>query len=362
LSRTRIFVLAALTLALATAFTACGSGGGSDDPQQTIEEATLKGVESGTLDLKFSIDSAGGNLDVSLSGPFQSTGKESLPELDLTAKANGDLNNRAVDFEGGLTLLSDRAFVEYEGEEYEVDPTTFGFVKSGFEQADQQGGSQDANGPNACQEAAKGIKIGDFVDNLKSEGGAEVDGTKTTKISGDLNIEGGIDAILELAENQACASQIEAAGQASLSQLEAVQGQLADAIKKAHADVFVGEDNIIRRITGEFSAEEGGETVEFNFDFSLGNVNQDQKIKAPTGAKPLEGLFEKLGVNPLELFEGLSGGGSGGDALGELFEKLSEGGSSGSSTEGSEGSPAYIECLQEVETSADLQKCANLAK
>ena len=94
MSRLRFFVLAATMAALATAFAACGSGGGSsEDPQKVIDEATLEGVESGNLDLSLGVNSEGekgGNLDVSLSGPFQSEGKESLPELDLTAKAKGD--------------------------------------------------------------------------------------------------------------------------------------------------------------------------------------------------------------------------------------------------------------------------------
>ena len=61
--------------ALATAFAACGGGGGSDDPQAVVDEATLKGIESGDIDLSLAIDvegEKGGNVDVNLSGPFQS--------------------------------------------------------------------------------------------------------------------------------------------------------------------------------------------------------------------------------------------------------------------------------------------------
>ena len=57
----------------------------------------------------------------------------------MTAGAKGSAKGEDIDFEGGLTLLSDRAYVNYEGTEYEVDPTTFGFVKSGFEQASSRG-------------------------------------------------------------------------------------------------------------------------------------------------------------------------------------------------------------------------------
>jgi len=370
-------LLAALA-ALATAFTACGGGSG-EDPQKVIDSATLKGVESGTLDLSLAIKAEGeegGDVNVSLSGPFESRGKENLPEFALAAKASGSVGGEAVNFDGGLTLLSDRAFVAYEGTEYEVDPTTFGFVKSGFEQAQQQG-SQEGGDVTACQEAAAGLKVADFVDNLTSEGGADVDGTSTTKVSGDLNPEGAVDAIVKLTETPACSSQLEAAGPLPLGELAKARGELTSAVKKAHVDLYVGDDHIIRRIAAELTIEPkgtNGEKVEVSFDLSLGAVNEEQEITAPSGAKPLEGLFRKLGVNPLELLEAGSGGGAG---LGGLLEGITGGGSSsgsgsasggGSSSGGASagGQQAYLECLEEVSagpaTAADLQKCASLLK
>jgi hypothetical protein len=376
LSRFRILVLLAALAALATAFTACGGGsgsGGSEDPQKVIDSATLEGVKSGTLDLSLSIKAEGeegGDVNVSLSGPFQSRGKENLPEFALAAKASGSVNGEAVNFDGGLTLLSDRAFVGYEGTEYEVDPTTFGFVKSGFEQAQQQG-SQKSGDVTACQEAAAGLEVADFVDNLTSEGGADVDGTSTTKVSGDLNSEGAVDAIIKLTETPACSSQLEAAGPLPLGELEKAKGELTSAVKKAHVDLYVGDDHIIRRIAAELTIEPkgtSGEKVEVEFDLSLGSVNEEQDITAPSGAKPLEGLFQKLGVNPLELLEAGSGGGAG---LGGLLEGVtggesSSGGGSASGGASAGSQQAYLECLEEVSagpaTAADLQKCASLLK
>jgi hypothetical protein len=372
LSRFRIFVLLAALAALATAFAACGgSSENSEDPQKVVENATLEGVKSGTLDLSLGVKSEGeegGDLNVSLSGPFQSRGKD-LPELDLSAKASGRIDGEAVNFDGGLTLLSDRAFVGYKGDEYEVDPTTFGFVKSGFEQA-QQRGSKEGGDVTACQEAAAGIRVGDFVDKLTSEGGADVDGTSTTKVSGDLNTEGAVDAIIKLSETPACSSQLEAAGPLPLGELEQAKGELSKAVKKAHVDLYVGDDHIIRRIAAELTIEPAGtsnEKVEVDLDLTIGSVNEEQEISAPSGAKPLEGLFRQLGINPLELLEAGSGGGAG---LGSLLEGLTGGGSSsgGGSSEGGSslggasaaGQKAYVECLQGAETPPDLQKCASL--
>ena len=373
MSRFRIFVLFAALAALTTAFAACGgSDKSSEDPQTVIDNATLKGVTSGNIDLSLGIKAKGdegGNIDVSLSGPFQSGAKGNLPQLAMTASAKGSANGENIDFEGGLTLLTDRAYVDYEGTEYEVDPTTFGFVKSGFEQAQQQGSGSEENPADvsACQEAATGLKVGDFVDNSSNDGSADVDGTSTTKISGDLNVGAAIDAIIKLSENPACSSQLEAAGPLPIGELEKAKGELTTAVKKAHVEVYVGDDNIIRRLAAEMTIEPkgaGGEKVEVEFDLSLGGVNEEQDISAPSGAKPLQGLFQKLDVNPIELLEGASSG----EGLGSLLEGVTGGGSSsgsgsssgGGASSGGSSTDGYRSCLENAATPADLQRCASM--
>jgi hypothetical protein len=374
LSRFRIFALLAALAALTTAFAACGGGSdkSGEDPQKVIDSATFEGVKSGNIDLSLGIKSEGkegGNVDVALSGPFQSEGKD-LPQLALSASAKGSAKGDDIDFEGGLTLLSDRAFVNYEGTEYEVDPTTFGFVKSGFEQAQQQGSSEEGNPADvtACQEAATGLKVGDFVDNMTNDGSADVDGTSATKISGDLNVGGAIDAIIKLTENPACSSQLEAAGPLPIDELEKAKGELTSAVKKAHVEVYVGDDDIIRELAAEMTIEPkdaADEKVEVEFTLKLSGVNEDQDIAAPSGAQPLEKLFLKLGVNPIELLEGASSG----EGLGNLLEGVTGGSSSGGSSSGGSSSlggggnqQAYLECLKGAETPADLQQCASMVQ
>jgi hypothetical protein len=372
LSRFRFFVLLAALTAIVTGLVACGgSDKSSEDPQKVLDTATLEGVKSGTLDLAVGISSEGkegGNVDVKLSGPFQSEGKD-LPQLALTASAKGSAEGEDIDFEGGLTLLSDRAYVNYEGTEYEVDPTTFGFVKSAVEQAQSQGSEGNSADVTACQEAATGLKVADFVDNLENEGSADVDGTATTKISGDLDTGAAIDAIIKLTENPACSKQLEAAGPLPISELEEAKEELTSAVKKAHVEVYVGDDDIIRKLAAEATIEpkdSGDEKVEVDFELSLGSVNEEPEISAPANAKPLEGLFHKLNVNPLELLEGASSG----EGLGNLLEGVTEGigggstgggsSSGGSSGSGASSQQAYLECLKSAKTPADLQQCASM--
>jgi uncharacterized membrane protein YgcG len=376
LSRFRILALFATLAALATVFAACGGGSdkSNEDPQQVVESASLEGVKSGELELSLHVTSEGkegGDLQVDLSGPFEAGETGEVPQLEMDASAKGSANGEDIDFEGGLTLLTDRAFVTYEGTSYEVDPSTFGFLKAALERAQSQEGPEASGDVTACQKAAEGIRFGQFADNLENDGSADVDGTSTTKVSGDLNVGGAIDALIKLTEDPACSSQLEAAGPLPLDELEEAKGELSKAVKKSHVELYVGDDDIVRKLGAEFTIEPpqaAGEKVEVELELTLSGVNDEQSFSRPSGAKPLEELFQKLGVNPLELLEGGSGG------LGGLLEGIG-GASGGGSSSGGGGSSSgggelggiaaqkeYAECLQTVQSAADLQKCASLPK
>jgi hypothetical protein len=377
LSRKRSLAVLAVFAMLAALLSACGGGGGSsEDPQKVIENATLEGVESGDVSLTLNVNSEGekgGEMKVDLSGPFQSTGKESLPELAIEAKAKGEANGEKIDFEGGLTVLGDRAYIGYNGKQFEVDPTTFGFVKSTIEEGRQEGENESAGGEaTACQKAASSLDIGEFVENVENEGGEEVEGVETTKLSGDLNPKGAVDALIKLAETPACTSELEGAGPVPLNELKSQEGQLTGAIKKAHVEIFVGEsDHIIRKVAAELTVEPkgSGEKDEVEFEFTLGKVNEQQTIKAPANAEPLEDLFGELGVNPNDLLGLMSGGGT--EGLGSLLEGIT-GGSGGESSLGgggagegielpsAESSKEFTKCLGEAESASEIQQCASL--
>jgi hypothetical protein len=369
LSRARILTLFLALIALASAFAACG-GGGSDSPQAVVDEATLQGVESGDLNLSLGIDVTGGksgHIDVGVSGPFQKESDAELPEFDLTAAAKGSLGGEDIDFDGGFTLLGgNKAYVGYEGTEYEVDPTTFGFVKSMLK---KQGGG-GASEASACTDAVGKLKISDFIENLEEGGSADVGGTSTTKVSGDLNASAALDTISELVEDPACSKQLEAAGSLpSAAELDAAKGKVQDSVKDAHVDLYVGDDHIVRQITAKATIEppagsdnKGVKSVKLDLDLKLTGVNEEQTISAPKTSKPLSDLFLKLGINPIELLGAFEGQGAGG--LGGLLEGLnsvggsSSGGNGGSS--GGGGQQAYLECLQGAHTATAIQNCVGM--
>ena len=358
-------------VALSAALAACG-GSSSSDPQSVVEEATLKGVESGKLDLAVGVKvegKKGGKVDVSLSGPFQSESEAEYPELDLAFSAKGTLGGKDIDREGGVTLLGSKAYVAYEGTEYEVDSTTFNFIKSMLkEQGGKQGKSSEIA---ACQEAASELELTDFVENLKSEGSADVGGTSTTKVSGDLDAAGAVEAASKLIEDPACSEQLSAAGPLpSAAELDKAKSTVQDSLKSAHVDLYVGDDHIVRRISAQAtieppkSSKSGAKKVELDLDLTLTGVNEEQTISAPNSAKPLSNLFLKLGINPIELLGAFQNAGS--EGIGGLLEGLSgAGGGSGGSgggggSSGGGGQQSYYECLGEAHTPVDIQNCTGL--
>lgn len=341
MSRVRFLFTFTAFLVLTAGLVACGGGSdkSGEDPQKVIESATLEGVDSGALDLSLGISASGnegGKVDVELSGPFQAGAKGKLPQLDMEASAKGSIGGEAVDFEGGLTLLPNNGYVEYEGTEYEIDPTTFSFVESAIEEAQKQSGAAEGESADeaGCQEAAAELAVGDFVEGLKNEGSADVGGASTTKVSGDLNVAGAIDSVVELVESPACKATVTAAGPLpSKAEIEKAKSEVSKSLKSAHVDVYVGDDDIIREVAAQLAIEpkstgSGPQSVEIDLDLKLTGVNEEQEISAPAKSKPISDLFIKLGINPIELLGALQGGG-GGEGLGDLLEGLGQSGRAG---------------------------------
>jgi hypothetical protein len=326
----RIPIVSTAIVALALAISACGGSEGG--AEQVLDEATLKGVESGKLNLFGELgapDTTSGNLWFTVSGKFQSKKGEELPELDLTATGKGLRDGEKTDFEGGLTLLGDgEAYVAFDGTEYKVDPTTYGYVRSTL------GESEEAS---ACQEVVSDRKLSEFIEDPAEEGSVELDGKSVTKISGNIDGEAAIDALDEMRQDALCNEQLEAAPgvQPLLSELDESEGRVENPVEGAHVELYVGDDHIVRRIvlsapTIKPPTGVGGkgspDSVGLEFDFTLTDVNEPQKITAPKGAKPLSALFVKLGVNPIELL-GVLQSGIGGAGLTNFLERLADAGS-----------------------------------
>jgi hypothetical protein len=229
--------------------------------------------------------------------------------MALSAEVTGQVGGTDRDFKGGLTVLSNRAYVDFQGTVYEIDPSTFELLGSSVEKAVVVGTEESAeNGLGACMQAAKDLELEDLLQNLKNEGSAEVDGTSTTKVSGELNAGAASKAVADLAANPACRAQVKGMPSLPLTELEKEGNRAAGSVKKAHVEIYVGDDDIVRKLVAEvaFEPKPGNEVVDADVELTLKGVNEDQEIKAPAKSVPLLGFYKRLDLFPLPLLETLS--------------------------------------------------------
>lgn len=340
-------LLALLTvLVLPVLLAACGGGSDADsDPRELLEQTFGGGeeVSSGVLDISVEASAAGGgggSLTGALSGPFETRAEDELPLVDMEASLQVQGGGRDTDFDGGLTITEDSAYVTSGGQAYEVDSATFSTFGELFAQsaAAQEGESEEGS---AVLEQL-GIDPATWLTDVTNEGLEEVGGAETVHISGTADV-------AQIVED---AQSIDPTGQA----LGAAGSEaLAESVSAASVDVYTGvEDNILRRLdlALEIDDPEGnGGTVSVALSIAISEVNEDVSIEAPADAQPLEELIPGgLGA----IGPGLPGlGGSGG------------GSGSGSGSGGDAGGlggfgPEYQECVSTARTREDFEACNEL--
>jgi hypothetical protein len=359
-----------ITCGLAAALIAgCGGdGGGSDaDPQQLLDQTFGSDAEikSGVLDLSLDGEGtgeAGGSLSGKLSGPFESKGPEQLPELDLSLSLQAGGAGEGIDFDGGLTITEDAAFITVGGTAYQVDEATFKSFKDLYAQSAQ---TQQADGEQGAALFSRlGIDPASWLTDVTNEGTEEVGGTETVHISGNADIGRIVKDAQNLAENAPGG-----AGGLDAGQL----GQLQDAVKSARVDVYTGaDDHILRRLdlTLELEDPDSGNSLNLSLSVGFSDVNESQEISAPEDARPLEelvpgGLGDLSGLGALGGLgglEGLGGAGGGGGSGGGAGGGAGGGGSGGTPSLGDlEGvNRDYVKCVKAAGTPEEILDCARL--
>jgi hypothetical protein len=336
-----LMLLVALSLGLVAG---CGGDDNDDDGADagadvdTLLEQTFsssKDIDSGKLDVSLRASGAGldNAIQADLSGPFQSEGDKQLPLVALSASLEGS----GQSFEAGVTNTGEKGFVNFQGTDYEVSGPVYQQFKAAYEQtaADQQGQSL----------ASLGIDPRKWLANAKNAGSADVGGTETMKITGDVDVAKLLDDV------NAALQKLRSLGLQGSDQLPeqltpAQKQQAVDAIKDINVEIYTGaDDTILRRllVTMTLQAPEQ-DAVDVELDISLLEVNEDQEIPEPSDAKPFSELAEQLGGLGLGGLGGSGGSGSdsGGGASQENLEK-------------------YSKCIQDAGADTEkARKCADL--
>jgi hypothetical protein len=349
-------ILLALLAALALGVGACGGGGdeaSEDTDVDTLLSDTFKGnkdVKSGKLDLKLNVDAKGaegadGPITLAIGGPFQSEGEKKLP----TFKIDFSFEGAGQSIKAGLTSTGTKGFVNFQGTEYAVSDQVFKQFKAGYEQAQQQGKQQNQS------LSSLGLDPRQWLTNPKNEGDAKVGDEDTIKITGGVDVNKLLDDV-----NQALKKTRELGVQGTdqlPSQLTPQQKQqVADAVKSPRVEIYTGkEDKILRRMVvalGITDPQGSSGSADIKLDLSISDLNEDQEVAEPSGAKPFDELLSKVGGLGLG---GLGGAGAGGGS------GSSGGGSSGSGSSNNANLEKYSQCIADAGNDvAKARKCADL--
>jgi hypothetical protein len=349
--------MVALALALVAALTLAACGGGGEDATKVLNQTFSGGkkVRSGKLDLALTFSGQGvpqlkGPVTVKLNGPFQSSGTGTLPQFDFSLALGGG----GQSFAAGAISTGDKGFLKFQGQTYAVPANVFASFKQGYEQAQKQA---QQKGKQNTSLSSLGIDPRDWLKDPKTEDDVDVQGTKTTHVSAGVDVGKLLDDVSKVL--QRARGQLGQAGQVPTSITPQQRKTIEDAIKDAKFDVYSGkDDHILRRMTvrlsfqvpeksrGQANGLKGGD---LNFDLTLANLNQQQTIAAPTGARPFSELTAKLRSS----LGGLAGGG--GTSGGSTGGTAPSGGASNANAQ------RYLQCLQQAGGDVSkAQKCAAL--
>ena len=319
-----------------------GCGGGEDsssDPQEVLDNALSGGgTDSGVLDITLDVDSSGGQagkLTAEVEGPFQSNGTGTLPSVDFDVSAAVDSGSSSFDFDGGLTITGDGAFVGFEGNEYQLDDATFQAVKASYEKSAAQQGDQNQQGSLG----QFGIDPQSWVTDLTNEGTEDLDGTEVVHISGGADVPKLVADLNDVAQQT---------GQASALDPSALR-DLEDTVTDATIDVYAAtDDDSLRKIeAGLTLADPRGGSGEVSVDLAIAisDPGSEQSISAPSDAQPLADLLSQFPGGAAAL-GGL--GGSGGSTQ------------SAPAPQGTDGVAKYYDCVAKAKSPPAVDDCASL--
>jgi hypothetical protein len=368
-----LLAVCALALPIPAAIAGCGGDddGGDVDPQTVLDETfnNDERVSSGDISLSLSGSAEGdqgGSFEASLEGPFQGDpdNPNAIPQLDWTGSLSFEGAGQSASFEGGLIVTEDNAFVEYGGSTYELGTDTFSQFKeladqAAAQQSETEGLSFGEAFRQGCEAqlqaagadtAACDVDFQSWLSDLSSEGTEDIEGAPTDHISGSLNVETMLGDLIELGSAVPSATGVPTEDQVQ---------QVVDAVDEASFDLYSGtDDRILRGLDFNLALDpssipdaeaSGVESVDASFSLRLGGVNEDQTIEAPSDAQPLEELFRQFGIDPSALGNLGGLGGLGGAGLG---------GGGGGAGGGAGDADAYFECIQQAQTSAEIEACS----
>lgn len=285
-------------------------GGSEEEATELLDRAFETPIQSADVALDASLEVNGvpqleQPVRLQLRGPYQSGSNRTIPAADFDVNFSGG----GQSFAAGLISTGQNAWIEFLGQAYEIGEQQIG-------QLNQQiaaGAGQQAN--RSLRDF--GVDPRRWLVDPTVEGEEEIAGAETTHVSAGIDIGRLLEDLNTI--GQRASGQV---GGPAPTQLSAEQRERIERIvQDPEFDVYVGEDNRIRRLSTVLDLEVpeedrraagGAESGKVAFSIEFANVGAPQQITPPQQARPVEELTQQL----LQLFGGGAAGGGGAGAPG----------------------------------------------
>jgi hypothetical protein len=228
----------------------------SAGPQEILRSALdPEAVESASFDATLAFTSNGEKNTIRTSGAFELGSAQEMPKADVQVRVDVP----GYDLNAGFVTTGDRAWFTRGETGYAVPQESW----SKIVEARESGARPAADAPKLDVDPSGWLR------NVKSEGTERMDGVEVTHVSADLNSAG---AIADLVRAMDRTGQVPANADATLGKV----------VKDGQLEAWVGEDQILRRVSLELSGKgDNGRPVNMNLDLELSQVNKPQDITRP---------------------------------------------------------------------------------
>jgi hypothetical protein len=284
--RTLALVLLVLVTGLVAACGGDDDAGSSSNASAKDVLAGVKPISSATIDaiLRVNLENApaevGDKVELTFGGPMRSNGEGKLPSLDWDIGFTSDFSN----FKSHVVSTGSDVFINLGGADFAVG-------EQNVARLNQSSANSKGDGL-----AAVGLDPLAAVSGVKEAGASEVGGTKTTRYTGDIDVDRALDQVESFLRHLPAQS---TSGQ-PVPQLELTperREQVKSTFQEPRFEVDVAEDDTIRRLvlTTRFVTPEAnrrqaggitGGSIEYRVDYT--GVGEDVKISPVEGARPIE--------------------------------------------------------------------------
>jgi hypothetical protein len=231
-------------------------------PKQQLEAAfTNDDLMSARFEAELSFSSLGEKNALEASGVFEDRGPKEMPVVAIEVEVDAESAN--LNLEGGFGTSGDKAWFTRGDRAYAVPQDAWDKIVEARESG--VGAAQDS--PDLELDPSAWLR------KVTSEDGGEIDGVETTHLSADVDAAA---AITQVAEAMG------AAGRLARSPLPDAEQRLRGILSDARLELWVGKDEIIRRLTLVVSGRgDANRPVDMDLRVELSGVNERQDVAAP---------------------------------------------------------------------------------